>query len=292
LKEELMPTKILVTGPIGNVGREVVHFLAESKADIQIILGDCNEEPVRKMFGTKFEFRLLDYEKPTPFGPCVQGIDKMFLMRPPQIADVKHLMFPFLDQAKQAGVKQIVLLTLVGANPITPHYKLEKYIEKLGFAYTHIRAGFFMQNLSTTHRAIIQKESDICIPAGNGKTNFTDVRDIGECIAKVLVTPGDKYYNQILHITGDTAWNYYEIAEKMTQVLGRPITYSNPSPKQFQTKMKEYGFQKDFLDVVSVIYFTIKIGLGSNLYPDLERLLGRKPRTLDAYLLEYASNWK
>jgi uncharacterized protein YbjT (DUF2867 family) len=146
-----------------------------------------------------------------------------------------------------------------------------------------------MQNLTTTHREPIEKENELCIPAGEGKTSFTDVRDIAEVAAEVLKT-GDNI-NEILRITGAEALDYYEVADIMSEILDREIIYTEPSGREFRKKMKSYGFSKGFLRVASILYLTVKLGKGASIYPDLERVLERKPRKIEEFIKDYKHNF-
>ncbi|WP_371806161.1 NmrA family NAD(P)-binding protein [Candidatus Lokiarchaeum ossiferum] len=282
--------KILVTGVLGNVGREVFKYLQQySDPNTEIIVADYDEKKVRNEFGKEINFRKLDYYDPSSFLSCTQGITKLFLMRPPAIANIRKLMAPFIKQAKNAGVKHIVFLSIIGVNPLVPHWHVEKYIKRYKIPFTMLRCGFFMQNLNTTHQAVIQKEHDLLIPAGNGKTAFIDARDIGETAAIVLTK--DKYINQTPNLTGSLALDYYEVAKKMTNILGFPVKYSEPSPKVFNKKMLTYGFDQKFLRIVKLLYWNVRAGHAKDVYIDLTQILNRNPRTMDEYINEYRNYW-
>lgn len=202
---------ILVTGATGNVGSEVVKCLAEKRAQFKVL--------------TRKEF---DFEKPETFSPAVQGVEKLFLVRPPSIADVDRCFKPLIETAKVSGVKHIVFLSLLGAekNRIVPHRKIEDIILGSGISSTFLRASFFMQNLSTTHAPDIREKDEIMVPAGNGKTSFIDVRDIAAVAAKALTDSG--YENEAYSLTGDEALTYSDVAEILSRVLGRKIVYRKP----------------------------------------------------------------
>lgn len=122
------------------------------------------------------------------------GVDRLFLVRPPAISDTRRHVNPAIDAARPAGVRHVVLLSLLGAekNPILPHRRIEQHLEAAGPAWTFLRAGFVMQNLSTTHRPEIRDEGVIAVPAGRGKTSFVDARDIAAAGAIVLAEPGHR----------------------------------------------------------------------------------------------------
>jgi len=281
-------SKILVTGATGNVGREVVKFLKEKKTTI--FAADLHKESVSLMFGEGVGFRKLDFYDESTFEQALDGIDIVFLMRPPQIGDVKTYMFPFIDLMKEKKIKLVVTLSIADANPMVPHYKIENYIKKIGITYTHIRAGYFMQNLSTTHKEVIQKEKDLFIPAGNAKFSFTDVKDIGEVAAFILFNGG--YNNQTIHITGSEVYDLSEVAKMMSEILKLSFTYSNPSGKAFKKKMNDYGISKEMIRIMRLIYFGARVKKSDTIYTDFERIMKKKPRTLEQYIVEYSDSWK
>lgn len=220
-------TDIVVIGALGNVGAEVVKSLQASHIPLRAT--DLFPERVHLRLGADTEAVRFDFSDPSTYEAAFQGANAMFLMRPPQISDVKKYMFPALDAAKAAGVRHVVFLSLIGIeqNTIVPHYKVEQYLRASGMTYTFLRCSFFMQNLNTTHRAEIRDRDEIFIPVGKARTCFLDVRDIGAVAALALRQPGHE--NIAYDLTGGEALDYDQVADMFTEVLGRKITYKNPS---------------------------------------------------------------
>ncbi|MBN2154616.1 MAG: NmrA family NAD(P)-binding protein [Candidatus Lokiarchaeota archaeon] len=285
--------KFLVTGATGRVGSVVFQQLKNHAPEgSEIIAGDIDESLVKKMHGNDALFRELNYEKPQTIKSAIKGITKVFLMRPPQIEKIKKYMAPFIIEMKDAGVKHVVFLSIIDANPMVPHFHVEKFIKRYNIPYTMLRCSFFMQNLDMVHGDIIKKELDICIPAGTGKTSFIDARDIGEAVA-ICLTNSEKYIGATIPLTGSESLDYNEVSEKMTEILGLPIKYSNPDPKDFVEKMtNEYGFPKDYVQVMKMICWVVRSGKAGKIYPDLEKILGRKPRLMDDYIKDYQNSWR
>ena len=280
-------SNVLITGATGNVGKEIIKSLRDK--DITIFAADLYEESVKLMFGEGIHFRKLDFYDNSTFDNSLNEIDMVFLMRPPQIGDVKKYIFPFIDMMKTKGIEYVVTLSIADANPMVPHYKIEGYIEKVGIPYTHIRAGYFMQNLSTTHKESLQKERDLFIPAGEAKFNFTDVKDIGEVASHLLVKKG--FTNQIVHITGSELYSLAEVADAMTRILETKITYSNPSSKLFKKKMKDYGFSKEMIKIMRLIYFAAKMKKSDKIHTDFKTIMKKEPRTLEQFIEENKEQW-
>jgi uncharacterized protein YbjT (DUF2867 family) len=285
--------KYLVTGTTGRVGSVVFKMLKKYAPEgSEIIAGDIDEARAKEMHGKNALFRELNYDKPSTLKPALEGITKIFLMRPPQIEKIKKYMAPFIKLASEHKVKHIVFLSIIDANPMVPHFHVEKFIKKYKIPYTMLRCSFFMQNLDMVHGEVIKKELDIYVPAGEGKTSFIDARDIGEAAA-ICLTNSDKYINTMPPLTGSEALDYEEVAKKMTEILGLPIKYSNPDPKDFVTKMvNEYGFPKDYANVMKMIYWVVRSGRAAKIFPDIEEILGRKPRLITEYIKDYSGSWR
>ena len=277
---------VLVTGSTGNVGVEVVSQLLSRGATVKgTVLAGRNEVLIAG--ATAIEF---DFEDAATFGPALDGIDRVFLMRPPHMADARAFR-PFIEAMAKAGVMQVVFLSVQGAgqNPFVPHHGIEALLKRSSLAWTFLRPSFFMQNLSTTHLADIRDRSEIYIPAGGGRTNFIDVADIGEAAAVCLTTPGHEKH--AYEITGGEALTYGEVATLLSTACDRPITYPRPSAKEFKLHMKQGGYADDFVNVMGSIYAIAKFGMAAGTTDTFEKLVGRKPHTLKEWAGRNAACW-
>lgn len=288
-----MPERILITGASGNVGLETLRELMQrpDKTSRTVIAG-VRHPTSDRMAVQPDEFVLLDFANPATFAPALTGIDRVLLVRPPQLADVSKYFAPFVQAMQQAGTKQVVFLSLQGveSNTVTPHHKIEKLIFDAGIPYTMLRPSFFMQNLSTTHRDEIRDRSQIFVPAGKGRTSFVDVRDIGAVAALALTDP--KHLNQKYELTGSEALTYGEVAQILTDVLGRRITYKNPSIIRFiwQKWQREHN-PLGFVLIMTALYTVAKLGKAADLTDTTERLLGRKPLTFRQFAEDFKGVW-
>ncbi|PEQ87948.1 NAD(P)-dependent oxidoreductase [Bacillus thuringiensis] len=267
---------ILITGSSGNVGREVVKALTNKNVEFQVATHRKNQA------GVYFNF-----EDPASMQSALTGIKKLFLLRPPHLADAKIYFQPVIDAAKRENVQHIVFLSLLGVekNPIVPHAKIERIIEESGIPYTFLRPSFFMQNLISQHGEELRKEKIIEIPAGKGKTSFIDVRDIGEVATKVLTEQVHEF--KAYSLTGSEALTYYEVADIISKETKQKIVYTNPSILKFRKRMIQKGLKSDYIMVMIGIYTTAKLGLAKRITPDLLNLLGRSPLTMEEFVRDY-----
>lgn len=288
-----MIPKILVTGATGNVGREVVRCLVEDgQPVIAAVMDDEDVLRLDSKVRSEVEARRFVFGEAATYEPALLGVRTLFLMRPPQIADVKHYLFPVIDRAWSIGVERIVFLSLLGAdhNRLVPHHKVEAYLRDGKGPFTFLRPSFYMQNLNTTHRAEIRDDDEICVPVGNAKTSFIDVRDIGAVAARVLTESG--HAGRAYPLTGGEALDYDRVADLFTEVLGRTITYTNPSIFTFIRRSRARGIPWKFVLVMVGLYTATRLGTGDRVTDTVEELLGRPPISMRQYIEDYAAMWQ
>ncbi|WP_084051874.1 SDR family oxidoreductase [Desulfonispora thiosulfatigenes] len=281
-----MKKKILVTGATGNVGKYVIKELLKMGEKIVAAGTDLNK--LKGIFdsNTGVDIALFDFTKNDTFKNALKDVDRVFLMRPPHLGKPEEL-YPFIDAMKDNNIKLVSFLSLMGIekNTIPPHYKIEKYIENSKIPYAHIRPGFFMQNISGVHAVEIREMDQIFVPAGKSKTSFIDAADIGLAIATVL-NQVDKYKNTAHTITGGKALDYYQVAEILSKVLERKITYANPGYLKYRNYyIKKRGLNKSYVNVTIALYFMTRMGTAAEVTDGFFNLTGKKPGSLEEFVI-------
>lgn len=250
--------KILVTGASGNIGLELIRSLSKMDKLVEIIAGDFDENRARKILSEfrNLTFRNVDFSNSTTFEEALRDIDLLFLLRPPQLADVEKYFRPFLAKAKEMNVNRVMFLSVQGVEnqKFIPHYKLEKLILELNFDYIFLRPAYFMQNLTTTLLFDIKYNSRIYVPAGKLKLNWVDVADIGKVGAKLL-TSFDKFKNRPFEITGNEFKGFDEVAILLSNQLGRNIRYVSPNLFAFYREYKKQGIARPMIFVMIMLHF-------------------------------------
>lgn len=279
---------ILVTGASGLVGREVARALS-GRAPVRLALRD----PARGTENEGAQERVrFDFRDPSTFEAALHGIDRVFLLRPPQLARPRRDFDPFIAAMRRAGVRHVAFLSVRGAdrNPLLPHRGIEKRLERSGMAWTHLRPNDFMQNFATVHRADIRDRGEIWAPAGQGRTTFVDVRDVAEAAARVLTGPGHE--NRAVTLTGSEPLDLNQVAAALSEALGRPIAYRNPGIPAFLRHVRAGGQPLALGLVMTAVYTVARLGLAAEASPDFERLTGRTPTTLRTFIRDYAAVWQ
>jgi uncharacterized protein YbjT (DUF2867 family) len=273
-----------VTGAPGNTGTPLVHELLRRGARVRVLARhpDRAREVLADAPADQIEFCTLEFGRRQTYLDAFGGLDRLFVLRPPQIAQVRRDMVPALDVALGAGVRHFVLLSLHGADrlPFTPHAQLEQHLRGNGAAYTFLRPSYFLQNLTTTHLPEL-RHGELAVPAGRGRTSFVDARDVAEAAATVLTASGHEH--RAYELTGPEALTYGEVARIFTQVTGKLFRYTNPTPLAFFRRLRRRGVPAAQVLVMEAIYATARLGLARHVSDELPALLGRPARTTEDF---------
>lgn len=284
---------ILVTGGTGNVGSEVCRHLAGAGRPVfgTVIANELDgdgrptQRVVDRLHGA--EPRVFDFTDAQTWPGALAGVDTVFLMRPPHISRIRSQMYPFMRYMAVNGIRHVVFLSVQGAekNRLVPHHTVEQVILELEIPYTFVRPSFFMQNLTTTHLAEIRDERRIFVPAGDGATNFIDVRDIGELIASALGDPD--HLNQAYTVTGPERLTYHQVSERLSRILGMEIAYEPARMLPFLHYQRSQGRRLGHALVMYALYSVTRMGKAGETTDTFYRIVGRPPTTLDAFISDF-----
>lgn len=272
---------ILVTGATGNVGSAALEALMAAGIPARVAQRptETAQTPEGEEGKSLAELVAFDFTDSSTWDAAFNGIDVMFLVRPPAIGNVKRDLLPAVAAAQKAGVRHVVFLSLQGAekNKIVPHATVEKWLRTSGMDWTFVRASFFDQNLSTTHASDIRDLNEIVVPAGRGATAFVDALDVGAVAAAALMNP-DVHRNVSWTVTGPRALTYSEVADILSLELGREIRYNRPGVIRYvRHARKNLGLPWGMVVVTTAIYTTARLGMAAGLTQDVTTVLGRKP---------------
>lgn len=283
-------TGVFVTGATGTVGAAVAAQLAARGE--RVIAGVRSGHAARRL-PDGVDARLFEFAStPEQLRRVMGGADRLFLMRPPQIADVTRFLIPVIDAAQDLGMRQVVFLSLQGVqfNRNTPHHQVEAYLKATQAPYTMLRPNFFMQNLSSTYADDIARHSEIRVPAGRSRTAFIDARDIGAVTATVLTEPG--HDRKAYTLSGEQSLSYTDVAQIMSRVLGRPITYTRPTEHEHLAQLAADGRPADYIAVQKMIYRVVRLNASAAPNRSIQRLTGTPATRFDRFVNDHRDLWQ
>ena len=283
---------ILVTGATGRTGSEVVKELIAKGEQVRALVRD--PERAEAIRGPGVELVVGDVEKPETWDAALNGVDKAFLLSPegPQMAELHG---KFAEAANNAGVRHLVRMSILVANPDSPlaigkwHGEADQNVANSGIPYTIIRPAYFMQNIIGSAR-MIAMEGAFPGAMGDGKVGVIDTRDIGNVAATILTSDGHE--GKTYPLTGPESLSLGELAGKLSAVLGKEVKYVNVSQADAKSGMMAMGMPDWMADGWAAMATMISTGAANMVTPMVKEVTGQEPRSFDQFARDYAGAFK
>jgi uncharacterized protein YbjT (DUF2867 family) len=281
---------ICVTGAGGTVGGELVKQLEFARTPFRAVY--FSPEKAEAVRARGLDAAVIDYSRPETLRGAFQGCDKLFLLGP-NVQNQTQLEVNAVQIAKQAGVRHIVKLSVMGADQeayaiALVHRSVERAIESSGMAWTFLRPNSFMQNVMTYMSHTIKTEAAFYTASGDGKISHVDVRDIVAVAVQALTGPG--HVGKAYTLTGPEALTYDELANELSKAVGRPIRHIGLSPTDFKSAMLAEGMPAEIADRMLDLERYYREGHAGRITDDIKQVTGRDPRRFAPYAREVASS--
>jgi uncharacterized protein YbjT (DUF2867 family) len=287
--------RILITGATGNIGRAVIHFLRPGSTDDQVIAGVRNPSASRAAWADfpALQYAEVDFARPESFDAVLPRVDIVFLLRPPQLADVDRYFRPLIAKMQQHGVRQVMFLSVQGAerSKVIPHNQIERLIREANLEYVFLRPSYFMQNLTTTLLGDIQARRQIILPAGQAVFNWVDVENIGEAAA-ILLRRFEEFRGQALEITGYENETFGRVAEMIDAAIEAPLHYRRVSPWRFFQIKRQEGVSTGLIVVMIMLHFLPRFQRAPAISQLYEQLTGQPPTSLATFVEREKQLWE
>jgi|HubBroStandDraft_6_1064221.scaffolds.fasta_scaffold35791_3 uncharacterized protein YbjT (DUF2867 family) len=278
---------ILVTGSPGNIGTPLAQQLLEQGRKIRLMVRNPKKEDqvVADLRSRGAEVVQGDFSDPASLPPCFTGVESAFLLVPvaQETAEWKG---DFIRAAKQNGVARIVNLSVSGASSNSPvalfrwHWEAEQTLEASGLAWTHLQPTDLARYNIRSNLPTVQAQGAFYSTIGEGKVAMVDEEDVAEVAAKILTEDGHEGKKYVL--TGPRALSYPDVADALAKKLGKSVKYIDIDPAQAKQAMIGVGMPDWVADFVNDLRELEKSGGASGPTQDIQKLLGRPPRALEA----------
>lgn len=283
---------ILITGATGNVGLEVIQAFNQLDHGFSLYAGVRNlRTDTHKIKGKNVKPVEFDFTNIGTYPAALQNCDILFLLRPPQIADVAKYFKPLIDACKETDVRHIVFLSVQGVenSKIIPHYKIEKLIVESKIPYTFLRPAYFMQNFTTTLRKDLIENKRIYLPAGKAKFTLIDVREIGRVAAAILANTA-AHINQAYDLTNDEKLTFGEMASIMSRMLETDIRYISPNLLHFFFTKRKEKTPVMFILVMIMLHYFPRFQKEPETTRWVEQITKRKPITFEGFVWDHQTS--
>lgn len=277
---------ILVTTPNGKIGSEIVKQLLS--LGVPVRAGAHTVEKARRIF-PQAQVVPLDFSKALSVKAALSGVDSLYLTSPKEDYPTRPIK-QTIDFARASGVKRVVLLSAMGVEHTEAAFsQIEVYLKVSGLAWTILRPNTFMQNYSTMSAETIRRQSTFFEPADDSKTSFIDTRDIATVAVKALTE--DTHQGQVYTLTGERAYNRYEVATAISTATGKNVIYLPISDEQFRAAIAPLGWSHDYVEMLCSFYKNIRAGNSEMVTDTFQKVTGRLPITFEQFARDYCRAW-
>ncbi|CAI9400542.1 SDR family oxidoreductase [Nocardioides sp. T2.26MG-1] len=267
---------IVITGATGHLGRLVVESLLERGVTDVVATGRAVER-LADLAERGVRVERLDFDDvPESVGWLGAG-DVLLLVSgsEPGIRVPQHQ--AVIDLAVRSGVRRIAYTSAPAADDtdlvLAPeHAATERLIRDSGLPFTFLRNGWYTENYLPTFEQA-RESGVVAASVGDGRVASAPRSDFAEAAAIVLSADGHE--GAVYELSGDTAWDFDELARTFGEVLGREVTYQRLTPEAHRELLLSLGLDEGTAGFVVALDQNIGAGLVGATTGDLAKLLGR-----------------
>ena len=220
---------ILVTGAAGLNGSAVVRELAKNRTPARALVRDRGKAAA--LDGSPgIEVFAGDMQRPETLGHALAGVERVLLISSadPAMADTQSV---FIDACKKAGVRYVIKFSGRESGRgfdarkfryTAMHEDVERYLERSGLAWSHLRPSQFMQ-VYLRETPTIMARGALFLPFEDIELAPVDIGDIAKAAYGLLV--GSGHENRAFDMTGPEALTMAQIADCISAAIGKEARY-------------------------------------------------------------------
>lgn len=267
----------LVLGGTGKTGRRVADRLKANGQNVRI--------------GSRSAVPSFDWDNEQSWDQSLKAVTSVYITYTPDLAmpGATDAIQAFVNKAKRAGVKRLVLLSGRGEPEAQA---CEKIVQDSGLQWTIVRASWFNQNFSEGAFIDMVLSGVITLPAGDQIEPFVDADDIADVAVAALT--GDHHHGEVYEVTGPRLMSLADIAAELSRATGREVVYVDVPHDGFVAEVENSGAPKEVVWMLDYLFATVLDGRNAHLSDGVQRALGRPPKDFADYAREVAATgvWK
>ena len=275
---------ILITGASGQLGKAVVEQLTKRIAPGQVVAFVRHEGKAAHLKALGVNVAVGSYDDVPSLDQAMRGVEKVLLVSGTEQHRIQQHQ-NVVDAASRAGVRFLAYTSRVvkgqdsATNPLMEgHFATEAAIQRSSLSYALLRNALYMDVIPLYVGGAQVFETGIHLPTGDGRVSYALRSELGEAIANLLVD-GDNA-SGVHELTASQAWSYYDVANALTELSGRQVTYMPIEKPEFEARMRERGLPERAIQFALNFHSEVRNGLLDEVSPEMEQLLGRKPASL------------
>ncbi|NKG19447.1 SDR family oxidoreductase [Paeniglutamicibacter terrestris] len=277
----LIPPALAVTGSTGELGGQVARLLSAAGVKQRLLARTPRKAP--PLDGATI--LAAAYENSSATRTALTGAQTVFMVSASESRERLDQHCDFVDAAVAAGVHHLIYVSFVAAAQdavftlARDHYATEEYIRASGLGYTFLRDNFYADFMSDT----VGADGVIRGPAGDGRAALVARADVARTAAVILQNPR-AHLGATYDLTGPEALNFTQIAQILSAVGQRQVSFQDETIEEAYASRAEYGAPKWQVDAWVSTYSAIAAGAMENVSGDIERITGIPPLSLEQLL--------
>ena len=285
--------KVLVTGATGHFGGLVVKSLLNQMDAKNISVSVRNPEKASSLSEKGIDVRHGDFDFPETLATAFDGIDKLLIVSTDLDNETRIRQHKAAVAAsKTAGIKHIVYTSVADASHSSlalaeVHRQTEKAIIESGIAYTFLRNNWYLENEVSSIQAT-NAGAPWVTSAESGKVGWTLKREYAEAAANVLASEGHE--NKIYELSSQPQ-TQEKLASVVSAVIGKEIPVLHVSDEVYGESLRAANLPDFLVELFKDIQKSIREGALDVVSSDLEKLLGRKPLSLEEAVSEIVKSF-
>lgn len=300
--------KIIISGASGAFGRAAAELLLDRIAPHEVILLTRTPARLADLAARGADVRFADFDDPSSLPGAMEGGQKMLLISTARVGTRVGQHRNAVEAAVAAGVRHIVYTSIIAADqPCNPaivkhdHRATEEIIEGSGTSWTHLRDSQYAEAIAgpmTIPALMAGRKPDNC---GDGPVAFVSRADCVATAVGVLTQPGHE--NQAYVLTGPELITIPQAMAMASEIAGKPIVVSQVDDEAMFAYFDALGAPRHASDIVpdgpipwssdDMVTFgqAIREGYFAERTDWVERITGRKPKTLREVMLAHKGSW-
>jgi NAD(P)H dehydrogenase (quinone) len=300
--------KIIVTGASGQFGNAAARLLLDQVPAEDLVLLSRTPGNLAEFAEAGAQVRRADFDDPASLLSAMEGGERMLLISTVRVGSRVEQHTAAVEAAKARGVKHVVYTSLLGVrtpgNPSVEgfdHIATERMIEKSGLDWTHLRDSLYAEAVATAMAIPALLAGHKPENAGQGRVPVVS-RD--DCVATAIgVLTQDGHANKAYDVTGPELWALPDAMALVSQMAGKPIEIEPVDDDGMYAYFDSLGVPRKASDVMpdgpipwaseGMVTFgqSIREGFMDVESDDVERITGRKPRSLRSVCEQYRGAW-
>ncbi|WP_454801303.1 NmrA family NAD(P)-binding protein [Mucilaginibacter phyllosphaerae] len=282
-----MEKKILITGATGATGSVAVAKLLDQQIPVRALVHQSDErsEQLKGLGAEIVEGDLTDLDS---VSQAMEGVSAAYFVYPIQVPGILDATAYFIQAALEANVGHIVNMSQRTSRRGSPshgaqnHWISERLFDHSGIPVTHLRPTLFAEWLMY-FAPEIKHNSRLLTPFYNSKYAPIAGEDTGRVIAAVMANPVE-HTGQTYELYGPEELTQLEVAEILSQELGRHISYVPMEAQPFGEVLKANNFTPYFIQHIEGITKDFNSGETDGINGNVEKITGNKPISIRDYI--------